>query len=344
MLRILMRRSIRRRWATLPVALLAAAMLAPATHAAEKIKIGTLMTTGSGPLYIAIEKGYFAAEGLAAELVPFDAGQPVAVATVSGDIDFGVAGVTSALYTMAQQGQLKLIGGWAYDAPTFHTSDVIVSNRAYEGGLKSFKDLTGHSAALTQIGSSYQYALALIAGKYGVDMTTMRMVPLQSMANIASAIAGGQADSGVLIVNAALPLLDHGAAKSLGWVGDETPWQVAAIWISTKSANDRHDTVAHFLTALRKGTAEYDNAFADKSGKRQDGPTAPATYAIIGKYLNQTAEQMKFAIGYADPELRLDVKDVERQITWYRGQGMVKGDVDINQVVDTRYAIPLPEK
>jgi len=344
MLRIRERRLMARRRASLIAALLAATMWVPPGHAAEKIKIGTLMTTGSGPLYIAIDKGYFAAEGLTAELAPFDAGQPVAVATVSGDIDFGVAGVTSALYTMAQQGQLKLIGGWAYDAPTFHTSDVIVSNRAYEGGLKSFKDLAGHSAALTQIGSSYQYALALIAAKYGVDMKTMRMVPLQSMANIASAIAGGQADSGVLIVNAALPLLDHGAAKSLGWVGDETPWQVAAIWISTKTANERHDTVAHFLAALRKATAEYDNAFADKSGKRHDGPTAPAIYAIIGKYLNQTPEQMKFAIGYADPELRLDVKDVERQIAWYRGQGMIKGDVDINQVVDTRYAIPMPEK
>jgi NitT/TauT family transport system substrate-binding protein len=320
------------------------ATAAPPVLAAENIKIGTLTTTGSGPLYIALEKGYFRAEGLEAQLVPFDAGQPVAVATVSGDIDFGVAGVTSALYTLAQQGQLKLIGGWAYDAPTFHTSDVIVSNRAYEAGLKSLKDLAGHSAAITQIGSSYQYALALIADKYGVDMKTMRMVPLQSMSNIASAIAGGQADCGVLIVNAALPLLEHGSAKSLGWIGDETPWQVAAIWISAKTANEHHDRVMHFMTALRKATAEYDNAFADANKQRHDGPTAGEIYAIMGKYLNQTVDQMKFAIGYADPQLRLDVKDVERQIAWYRAQGMVKGDVDIDQVVDRRYAIPLPTK
>jgi NitT/TauT family transport system substrate-binding protein len=325
-------------------ALLMTAALVPASLAAEKIKIGTLMTTGSGPLYIAQAKGYFVAEGLEAELVPFDAGQPVAVATVSGDIDFGVAGVTSALYTLAQQGQLKLIGGWAYDAPSFHTSGVIASNRAYESGLKSFKDLGGRAIGLTQIGSSYHYALALIADKYGVDMKTMRMVPLQSMSNIASAVAGGQADAAVLIVNAALPLIEHGSAKSLGWVGDETPWQVAAIWISTKTGNERQATVDHFLRALRKGTAEYDNAFSDRSGARRDGPTAPETYAIMGKYLNQTVDQMKFAIGYADPELRLDVKDVERQIAWYRSQGMIKGDVNIDQVVDKRYAIPLPPR
>ena len=327
-------------------AIFVSALLAaiPPGLAAEAIKIGTLTTTGSGPLYIAREKGYFAAEGLDATLVPFDAGQPVAVATVSGDIDFGVAGVTSALYTLTQQGALKLIGGWAYDAPSFHTSAVLASNHAYDGGLKSFQDLAGHSAALTQIGSSYHYALALIVEKYGVDMKTMRMVPLQSMANIASAIAGGQADAGVLIVNAALPLIDHQSAKVLGWVGDETPWQVAAIWVSTKTADTRHDTVVHFLNALRKGTAEYDNAFSDGSGKRRDGPTAPETYAIMGKYLSQTVEQMKFAIGYADPDLRLDVADVERQIAWYRAQGMIKGDVAIDQVVDRRYAVPLPAR
>jgi NitT/TauT family transport system substrate-binding protein len=314
------------------------------SEAAEKIKIGTLMTTGTGPIFIAQEKGYFTAEGLEAETVPFDAGQPVAVAAVAGDIDFGVAGVTSALYTLAAQGALRLIGGWAYDAPSFHTSGVIVSNRAYDGGLTSLKGLGGHSIGLTQIGSSYQYALSLIAAKYGADVTTMRMVPLQSFSNIASAIAGGQTDATILIANIALPLVAHGNAKSLGWVGDETPWQVATIWTSTKTTNERRDTVERFLRALRKGAKDYDNAFVDKDGARKDGPTAPDTYAILGKYLNQTVDQMKIAIGYNDPELRLDVKDVARQIAWYRAQGMIKSDVDIDQVIDKRYAVALPQR
>ncbi len=325
-------------------ALLALAFLAgiPSGAAAEKIKVGTLMTTGTGPIYIAKDKEYFAAEGMDVEIVPFDAGQPVAVAAVSGDIDFGAAGVTSALYTLAAQGALRLIGGWAYDAPSFHTSGVVASNQAYESGLTSLKELGGHSIGLTQVGSSYQYALSLVAAKYGTDMKTMRMVPLQSMSNIASAIAGGQTDAAILIANIVLPLVGHGNAKSLGWVGDETPWQVAALWTSTKTANDRRDTVERFLRALRKGAKDYDSAFADSRGSRKDGPTAPESYAIIGKYLNQTIDQMKIAIGYSDPELRLDVKDVARQITWYRDQGMIKGEVDLDQIIDKRYAVALP--
>jgi NitT/TauT family transport system substrate-binding protein len=312
--------------------------------AAEKIKIGTLMTTGTGPIFIAQERGYFTAEGLEAETVPFDAGQPVAVAAVSGDIDFGAAGVTSALYTLAAQGALRLIGSWAYDAPSFHTSGVLASNHAYDGGLTSLKALGGHTIGLTQIGSSYQYALSLIAAKSGADVTTMRMVPLQSFSNIASAIAGGQADATILISNIALPLVAHGSAKSLAWVGDETPWQVAVIWTSTKIANERRDTVERFLRALRKGAKDYVSAFVDKGGLRQDGPTAPEAYSILGKYLGQTTDQMKVAIGYNDPELRLDVKDIGRQIAWYRAQGMIKGEIDIDQVIDKRYVTPLPQR
>ena len=310
--------------------------------ATEKIKIGTLMTSASGILFLGQERGYFAAEGLEAEMVPFDAGQPVAVAAVSGDIDFGVAGVTSALYTLAGQGALRLIGGWNYDAPSFHTSGVVVSNRAYENGLTSFQAMGGHSVGLTQIGSSYHYAISLVAEKYHVDLKSLRMVPLQSMSNIASAIAGGQTDIGVLIANIALGLVERGSAKSLGWVGDETPWQVAAIWTSTKNANERGPMIEHFLRALRQATQDYNSAFVDKNGNRQDGPAAPELYAKIAKYLNLPIEQVKLSIGYTDPELRLDVKDVTRQITWYRAQGMIKSDVDMAQAIDKRYAIPLP--
>src|SRR5580704_19016472 len=114
-------------------------------RALDHVKIGTLMTTGDTAEYIAIEKGYFAAEGIEAELVRFDAGQPVAVATVAGAIDFGAAGFSSALYTLANQGELRIIGGGTYDRANFPAAGIFASNAAYAAGLKSLKDLAGHS-------------------------------------------------------------------------------------------------------------------------------------------------------------------------------------------------------
>jgi NitT/TauT family transport system substrate-binding protein len=55
-----------------------------------KAKIGVLRLSSSAPVFIAQDKGYFRDAGLDIELKFFDAAQPVAVATTSGDIDFGI--------------------------------------------------------------------------------------------------------------------------------------------------------------------------------------------------------------------------------------------------------------
>ena len=117
--------------------------------AAETIKIGTQKPVG-GPLYIAAAKGYFAEENLTPEYVYFEAGEPIAVAGASGAIDFGVAGMTGGFYSLAGQGALRIIAGQTHEVPTFHANTIAASNKAYEAGLKSVKDLPGHSAAITQ--------------------------------------------------------------------------------------------------------------------------------------------------------------------------------------------------
>src|SRR5271168_1281647 len=94
-------------------------LLSPLSHAsaAEAIKIGTLKLASYGAVYIAQEKGYFAAEGLAAELVFFESAEPIAVAIVSGAIDFGVSGTSGGLYSLAGQGALRIIAAGAHEAP-----------------------------------------------------------------------------------------------------------------------------------------------------------------------------------------------------------------------------------
>jgi NitT/TauT family transport system substrate-binding protein len=312
-----------------------------AADALEHLKVGGLRIASGSYTYIAKEKGYYAAEGLDVELVKFDAGQPVAVATVSGDIDIGTAGVTSALYTLAGQGALKIIGGSTYDSPGFHGSTFLASNKAYAAGLKSLKDLAGHSIGLTQIGSSYHYTVGLMAEKYHVDLKSLRLMPLQSMSNIASALAGGQTDAAVLVGPLADTLLVHGKAKLLAYIGDEAPWQVGVIFTSTKIANDRGNVLRRFLSATRRGSRDYYNAFVDMDGKRKDGPTAPAILKLVSQFVGQPPAQVERQIGYIDPENRVDVQDIERQISWYRAQGMIKAKFGADQVLDMRYVVPM---
>jgi NitT/TauT family transport system substrate-binding protein len=155
--------------------LLSVAIALPA-QAADKVKIGIIKTTSSGPIYIAVERGYFAAAGIEPELIFFDAAQPVAVATVSGDVDVGSTGLTAGFYAFAAQGAVKIIGGQGREAPGFHNLGYFVSNRAFEAGFKSLKDAGGHTIALSQTGSPGHYVVGALAEKYGINLADIKVV------------------------------------------------------------------------------------------------------------------------------------------------------------------------
>jgi NitT/TauT family transport system substrate-binding protein len=308
--------------------------------AAETIKIGMQKPVG-GPLYIANDKGYYAAEGLTPDYVFFEAGEPIAVAVASGAVDFGVAGLTGGFYSLAGQGALKIIAGQTHEVPGFPANTVAASKKAYDAGLKSVKDLPGHSVAITQIGSAFHYDLGLLADKYKFDLKSIRLMPLQTNPNAVAAVVGNSADAVVTIAPWVRPAMNKGDAKLLAYIGDESPWQLAVAFTGTKTANDQPDKVQRFVRALRRATHDYHDAFTGPDGKRADQASAPELLAILAKHTGQTAEVLDQGLGYMDAEARLDVPDVLKQVAWYRAQGMVKNDFDAAGIIDNRYVVPL---
>ncbi|HEY3918516.1 MAG TPA: ABC transporter substrate-binding protein [Stellaceae bacterium] len=324
--------------------LLAAALLAltwrPAS--AETVRSGYLKAAPAAPIFIAKEKGYYAAEGLDVELTTFEAAEPVAVAVASGSLDISLAGMTAGFYSLAGQGALKIIAGAIHEVPGFQSEVVVASNRAYDAGMRSLKDLDNRSMAVTQVGSALHYSLGLIAEKYALDLKTIRVVPTQSNPNSVAAVAGGQVDGGLAPVTYFTPLLQRGGAKVLGFIGDETPWQLGVIITSTKMASEHPDTVQRWLRAFRKAARDYHDAFTGPDGKRADQASAPEILAIMAKYIGQTPDQLRAAIGYVDRDARLDVKDIEHQVAWFKSQGLLKDNVDADAIIDRRYIEPLP--
>lgn len=319
-----------------------AAMPVP-THA-ETIKIGSLTVANVGPIFIAKEKGYFTAEGLTVELVSFDAAQPVAVAVASGSVDFGVTSTSAGFYSLAGQGPLRIISGLYSEAPGFHNFAVVASTHAYASGLKSYKDLPSHTVATTQIGSPVHYSLALLADKYQLDLKSIRLLPLQGIPNMLSALIGNQADAAIITGTAVTPALQAGQVQLLGWVGDETPWQAAVTFTTVKMLSERGKTVQAFLRAFRRGTRDYHDAFTGPGEQRADGPGAPEMLEIIGKYTNQTSDKVRLSIAYVDADARLDVKDILHQVDWFKSQKMLKDEISGDAVMDKGYIIALPAR
>jgi NitT/TauT family transport system substrate-binding protein len=318
--------------------------LVAARASAEAITVGVTKNTVSPALLVAQEKGYFAAEGLQTDFKILVAGaEEISVAVASGALDFGGAGTSGGLFNLA--GQVRIIAGGVHEAPGFQGLAMVVSNRAWDGGLKSFPDLAAHlqSFAVTQVGGPTHYALILAAQKYRFDLARIRLVPLQTAPNEMAALIGGQVDASAPPTSAAAHAIQQGSVKLLGYVGDETPFQFGAVFASVKTANERPDTVARFLRAYRKAARLYHDAFAGPQGERRDGNDAPELLALLGKDVGLSIEDVKLGIAYMDPEGRLDVKDVLHQIDWFKSQGMVKPGIDAPAVIDKRYVVPLPE-
>jgi NitT/TauT family transport system substrate-binding protein len=330
-------------WAVASAAAVMALLAAPA-GAAETIKIGIGPVTGVGPVFIGQDKGYFAAEGLNADAISFDAAQQVAQGVVAGDLDVGTTAATAAAYNLAAKGGLKIIAGEGREVPTFHGAAFLASNRAWDAGLKSLKDMEHHTIGIVQTGGPIHYEFELAVDKYHLNDKTMRIVALQALSNTATAVAGGQVDVGIEVNTFALKLSGSGKAHLLAWVGDETPWQNTIIFVSTKTDRERPKTIEAFLRAYKKGAREYHDAFTGPGEVRRNGPNAPEVLAILSKHLHQPAEQLEKGISYDDAEGRLDVKDVLRQIAWFKKQGMLPASADAMAMMDKRFVVPLPEK
>jgi len=78
--------------------LLAMTMLLASTGTpahAETIKVGLSRLLGYPAVPIGVERGYFKAQGIDVEMVFFDSAQPISVGVASGDIDFGVSGMSA---------------------------------------------------------------------------------------------------------------------------------------------------------------------------------------------------------------------------------------------------------
>ena len=316
----------------------ALAVTAPA-QAADKITVCALTFVSSSPLFIAADKGYYKAEGLEAEFKFFRAATPVAVGVASGDCDFGVTGLTAGFYNLAGKGALKIIGAQSREEPGYDFVAYLASNKAYKAGLTDIKKLPGHSVGMTQVGSTFHYNIGMLAVKYGWDMKQVKLRPLQSVPNMLAAVKSGNVDMIPMVAHIAVAFDKRGLAKIVGWVHAETPWQLGALFTSTKNVETRRGVVERFVRAYQQAATDYYKAFnkLDANGKRVFGAEAKALAPIIQKYTKAKPANIYAGAPFIDPMGRLKLKPIHEQIAWYKSMGLVDKSVDPAKFIDTSF-------
>lgn len=321
---------------------LAATALPAFAQALEKTSVGVLALSSSGPIFIAKAKGYFEKEGLDVTLNMFTSAQQVPVAVASGDVDFGVTGLTAGFYNLAAKGAVTIVAAQSRDEPGFPLSAYVATNAAYEAGLTKPSALKGKRIAITTVGSTFHYMIGILGQKYGFTVKEVTMVPLQDVPKMVAAFKGGQVDAILAPSTVARQVVADGAGKIVGWAGDETPWQLGALFTGPKTIQQRRPMVEKFIRAYKTALAEYHAAFnaKDATGALVKGPGYDELLAIIAEATKQKPEIVTAGLPYVDPQARLLIDDVVNQVTFWQSEGQVDKTLDARAIMDLSFIGP----
>lgn len=322
------------------VAISATGLSGVMAQANDKVKIGALRFTSHAPGFIALEKGYFAEEGIDAEFVFFQAAQPIAVAGASGDVDFGIAGVTGGFMNLAEQGAIRLVAGVLHEKKGVDGMMILASNEAHAAGLTTPEGLPGKRVAMTQVGSTFHYMTAKVGDSLGFGIDEVRMVPLQGVGQMIAALSSGQVDAMIMVPHIAKPMVRRGDAKQIGWLYDHVEYQISGLFTTVPNIENNRDLVERFVRAYAKGIADFNRVMLDPAAdpaERDEMVAMIAAYVSPDKPVAEAATAILEGSMNLNDGAALNVTDVETQMKWFQDQGLVSKDLTVDMLVDRSF-------
>ena len=161
---------------------------------------------------------------------------------------------------------------------------------------------------------------------------------------MARAVGTNKVDAAILPAPYARELLLADQAKLVGWYSEIGEQQLGALFVNAKVIASKRAIVEKFVRAYRRGAADYAPMVRyERGGKRvanvqtREIATIIARYVYPGRPLGEAATTVEAGGFSMDPQARLDLADIARQIEWYKAQGLIDKSVDAANVVDTSF-------
>lgn len=233
-----------------------------------RVPVGYIPSVQFAPFYVAIDKGYFAEEGLAVDLdYSFETNGVQLVGANS--IPFAVASGEQVLLARAQGLPVTYVFAWFQKFPL-----AIVSKPG--AGITTPADLKGkHIGTPSLQGASYVGLRALLAYA-GIQDSEVTITDVGF--NQAAALSAGQVEAVVVYSNnEPVRLVAQGEALNTLYVSDYVPLASNGLLTNATVIAQQPDRVRAFVRAFRRGLQD---ALADPA----------AAYAICKKYVTNIAD------------------------------------------------------
>ena len=176
---------------------------------AQPVGIGLTREASAAPLFIAVEEGYFAAEGLEPHLTFFNDDSSVSAAVASGILDIGFAALSSSFFSVAAGHDLKMIASRSSDQTRFPMHVLLMKKEVHSARLDGIRELTGARIGVSDTGSSAYYALFDIGSRFGLASDAIKTVSLKSSGDELRALSRREIDAALL----PYPIALHSATR-----------------------------------------------------------------------------------------------------------------------------------
>jgi NitT/TauT family transport system substrate-binding protein len=298
---------------------------APAKAPVRNIRIGYQPYLSSGPLFIALEDGFFEDEGLSVEALDVRTSEVIA-ALARGDIDATAQYINAASFAAMLKGvPIRFVADKGSPDPAGCIADGLVASLAMADRPVTPESLRGTRIALLKAAAG-EYALDTYMATKGLDHTDYEQMYVQAQ-NSGEALASGSID----FRNTSEPELTNITKRGQGkvWLSQarmRPGLQHSTIMFGKRLTTEDRDIGMRFMRAYLRGIRRYN-----------EGKT-PANVAILAKYSKLSEDLVREACWTHvsdDGSLRTDAMTAFQ--TWAVSRGYLDRVVPVNEFADLQF-------
>lgn len=293
------------------------------------MRVGFIPISIYAPVFVAQDKGYFAAQGLDVTLEPFAGGNDLVTLTANGELQAVATGAGPALWNAVALGLPLTVVAPGHREGSPVATPLMISREACESGaITRVADLRGKRVAVNARGATEYWLAQALA----TDGLTLDDIELQTLAfpDAVTALAAGALDGSMVGEPFATQAERDGVAVRLAAdfpVQDVLPTAIVA----------NGDFVAANPTAAQAFVTAYLQACRDLSN---GGFADPANLAIIERYTSVPAVQVAAAVPplyFPNGEIDADALAALQRFFRDRDQLEYDDDLDPDTFIDRRF-------
>lgn len=315
------------------VLVLAAGLAAPGRVLSQpqltKVRVVHVPVLIFAPLYVGIERGYFARQGIEVELITTPGGVSSFAVLAGGRAEVVVGGLGAALFNAAaRELDFKVVGPVHMERPPVSTP-LVVSKRAWDSGeIRSVRDLRGKRVSTNVLGSATEFWVHAAMLKGGLTIDDIQLVAV-NFPEVPAALANGAIAAGLLGEPLATLAEEQGQIVRLAedFVNGV---QVTALYYSGEFMRTQPKLAVGFMVAWLQASRDL---FGD--GYRRDDVAA-----IVEKYTRVPASVVKKARSpYHEPNGQMNFNDFKRLQEFFRRRGYLTYEkpLEPKQYINTSY-------